>query len=482
MKVSFINPNLSGDVSILDMGVTTLATYLNERTSHSANIVDFTFRRRRWREVLREKVESFRPDLVGITATSLYMGYVRSIARTVKREYGLPVVLGGYHPSLMPEESLQEPSVDAVCIGDGEQAFTEYLDAFEGGASFEGIAGIWAKVDGDVVRNPARPLVQDIDALPLQDYDLWDDLDQYFYFMQLLYFIGTRGCPFNCTYCSSLPMKEAIPGRHYRVRDPRAFAQEIRSQYDKYKHRGMRIAHTFDPVFTFSGRWLAEFAGEYIDLGLAGELPYSCFTRADTVDEEKVRLLKESGCAVIRIGVEAGSERIRNDVYEKDISTEQIRYAIGLCRDAGLTITAYNMLGGPTETRDTLMETFRLNQELDVHRPVFFIYRPLPKTKSLEKIAATGGTIDSDRFDRIDSLHFGSCIRTGSLSPGDIERFQLRCFSYFIGRRILRLMWRQKHRFFINLVAYMWHAWRAGVSFEYAVAYFLICCGDNLTS
>jgi len=482
MKVSFINPNLSGDVSILDMGVTTLATYINERTDHSANIVDFTFRRRTWRDVLGHKVEQFQPDAIGITATSLYMGYIRQIARAVKQEFGLPIITGGYHASLCPDECIAEPWCDAVCMGDGEHAFSEYLNAVEGGGAIDGIDGMWAKVDGGVVQNPPRPLCQDIDALPIQDYDLWDDLDRYLYYMQLLYFIGTRGCPFNCTYCSSLPMKEAIPGRHYRQRDPRAFAQEIHYQWEKYRDRGMRIAHTFDPVFTFSRKWIEAFSDEYVSLGMADELPYSCFTRADTIDAERVDMLKASNCAVVRLGVEAGSERIRNDIYEKNISTDQIRQAVALCKDAGLTITAYNMLGGPTETRATLMETFQLNRELDVNRPVFFIYRPLPKTKSREQLESGAGAIDCDRFDSIDSLHFRGCVRTSDLSPNDVERFQFRCFSYFIGRRILKLMWQQKHRFFINLVRYMWRAKKDGVGLQYAVAYFLICCGDNLTS
>ncbi len=482
MKISFINPNLSGDVSILDMGITTLATYLNERTDHSAEIIDFTFRRHTWREVLREKVERFRPDMIGITSTSLYMGYIRRIARAVKADFGLPIVMGGYHASLCPEECIAEPWCDAVCVGDGEYAFTEFLAAYEGGGGFAGIDGMWARRQGEVVQNPPRPLVQNLDALPVQNYDLWDDLDKYFQFMELLYFIGNRGCPFNCTYCSSLPMKEAIPGRHYRIRDPRAFALEIKQQWEKYHDRGMRIAHTFDPVFTFSRKWLEAFADEYVSCGMAARLPYSCFTRADTIDAEKVEMLKASNCAVVRIGVEAGSERVRNEVYEKNISDDQIRQAVALCKDAGLVITAYNMLGGPTETRATLMETFELNKELDVHRPVFFIYRPLPKTKSRQQLESGAGVIDCDRFDAIDSLHFHGCVRTGDLSPNDVERFQLRCFLYFISRRILRLMWKQKHRFFINLVRYMWRAKRDGVDLEYAVAYFLICCGDNLTS
>jgi len=374
------------------------------------------------------------------------------------------------------------PETDAVCIGDGEFALTEYLDALEGSRSVEGIRGIWAKVDGHIIRNEKRPLIQDIDSLPIQNYDLWDDLDEYIYFMELLYFIGTRGCPFNCTYCSELPMKLAVPGPHFRPRAPRAYAQEMKYQWDKYRQRGMRLAHTFDPVFTLNRKWLEDFCDEYVKLGLAGRLPYSVFTRADTIDEEKVALLADSGCKVIRLGIEAGNERIRNEVYEKHISDDQIRQAVSLCKRYGLTITAYNMLGGPLETKATLMDTYRINKELDVHRPVFFIYRPLPKTKGAEKILESGGIIDTEKMSTIDSLHFGSVVRTGDLTPRYVERFQRKMFLYFISKRILRLILKQKHRFFLNLIRYMLHARKTRVSFEYAVAYFLICCGDNLTS
>jgi radical SAM superfamily enzyme YgiQ (UPF0313 family) len=235
-------------------------------------------------------------------------------------------------------------------------------------------------------------------------------------------------------------------------------------------------------VFTVNRRWLEDFCDEYVKLGLAGRLPYSVFTRADTIDEEKIALLADSGCKVIRLGVEAGNERIRNEVYEKHISDDQIRQAVSLCKKYGLTITAYNMLGGPLETKATLMDTYRLNKELDVQRPVFFIYRPLPRTKGVEKILESGGIIDTEKMSTIDSLHFGSVVRTGDLTPRYVERFQRKMFLYFISKRILRLILKQKHRFFLNLIRYMLHARKTRVSFEYAVAYFLICCGDNLTS
>lgn len=186
MRISLISPNLSGDVSILDMGLTYLATYLNQMTSHRAQIIDFTFHRRQWRRHLYRQIKRFEPDIVGITCTSLYIGYIKAIAREIKERFGLPIMCGGYHASLMPDETLAIPEVDAICIGDGEFSLTEYLNALEHKESLIGIRGIWVKNNGEAEKNPLRELIKDIDSLPIPDYELWEDIDEYLYFSEYL--------------------------------------------------------------------------------------------------------------------------------------------------------------------------------------------------------------------------------------------------------------------------------------------------------
>lgn len=480
MHIALINPNLSGDVSILDIGLTYLATYINERTRHKASIIDFTFHRKNWQRYMDAQLNKHRPDLIGITCTSLYMHYVKLIAQYIKEKFNLPIVAGGYHASLETEETLRIRQIDAACIGDGEYALEAYMDALEGRRPFDGIDGMWIKQKGDIIRNRIAPLIQDIDSLPIPNYDLWEDIDEYLFFNNLLYFIGCRGCPYSCAYCSELAVRQRIPGKNFRKRDPRAFAREIQHQYGKYQDRHMHMAHAFDPVFTFDVSWLKEFADEYEKIGMAEKLPVSCFSRGDLIDEQRVKHFAKANGKIIRIGIETGSYRLRKDIYDKDITNEQFIDGIRTCRKYGLHITGYYILGGPGEDRHTLRETFSFAKVLNVDRPVFFIYQPLPKTKARARLIELGGMIEEQKMQHIDCLHHGSCVRTKDLTPWKIQLFQYQCFLYFIGKRIIALLLSQKIRFIRNFLRYYWRGHKRHVPVWYRIAYFLICCEENL--
>lgn len=482
MKISIISPNFSSDVSVVDIGMTYLATYLNERTEHKANIIDFTYHRGDWQRHLKKNIEAFKPDVIGISTVSMFMQYTRKIAKEIKAKYNLPVILGGYHPTLCPDDALSVPEVDAICIGDGEYALSEYLDALRAGKPFAGIKGIWYKEDGQVRKNTLRELIQDTDSLPIPNYDLWEDLDKFIFYNGVIYFIGTRGCPFPCTYCSEFPMRDAVPGKHFRVRDPKAYAREMKQQWEKYKDRGMKVAHTFDPVFSINKDWVRDFCDEYIRLGMNEVLPFSCFTRADTIDAEKIEMLAKANLKVARIGIEAGNERIRKEVYEKNIPTEQYRKVFKLLHDKGVAVTGYNILGGPGETRETMQETFDLVRELEVDRPIFFTYRPLPMTKGAKMVVELGGKIDGKSWDKIDSLHQHSNVYTKTLTPKQIGRFRRKCLVYFMTRRTLKLIKEQKLMFFVNFLKYFAKGIADGIHPQYVVGYFFVSGGKNVIS
>ena len=480
MRISLINPNLSGDVSILDMGLTYLATYINERTSHEASIVDFTFHRKNWQKHMDAQINKHNPDVIGITCTSLYMHYVKSMAKYIKDNFNLPVVVGGYHSSLETEDTLSIKEIDAACIGDGEYALEGYMNALEGKRPFEGIDGMWIKHNGHIIKNRIVPPIQDIDSLPIPNYDLWEDIDEYLFFNNLLYFIGTRSCPYNCSYCSELPMRQRIPGRHFRKRDPRAFAREIKHQYHKYKNRHMNMAHTFDPVFTFDVNWLKDFADEYERIGMSKELPVSCFSRGDLIDEERIKYFAKANGRIMRMGIEVGNYHIRKEVYDKDITNEQFIEGVKICRKHGLCITGYYILGGPGEDINTLNDTFNFAKLLRVDRPVFFLYQPLPKTKAKDRLIELGGKIEKDKMDNIDCLHHASAVHTKGLNPIIIQIFQYKCFLYFIGGRIIKLLKKQKFRFIRNFLRYYIRGHKKQIPLWYRVGYFLICCQENL--
>ena len=481
--MSVISPNLSGCCSILDIGVTCLATFLNERTKHKANVLDYTFKTAHWREYLKTELDKFKPDVIGITTTSLFMRYVRMTIEEIRKNYsqGVPIVLGGYHTTLNPDSAIAEEGVDVIVHGEGEFIIADYLDALSEGRPLDGISGLWYKKEGKIYKNPKRPWIEDIDSLPLPDYDLWEDIDKYFYFVGQLWFMGTRGCPFKCTNCSEEPMNRAVPGRRFRVRDPRGYVQEIKHQWSKYKHRGFRMAHPFDAVFTVNPNWVKEFCDEYKKQGLTQELPFSVFTHGATSQEEKVKALAEAGCKEVRIGIESGNERVRNEVYGKHATNAQIRESFRFFRKYGINTIAYNMLGGPTETKEMLWQTYCFNKELDPNKPIFFIFRPLPGTDIISMVDSLGEEIDAAAMSHeIDTLHWGAALKSKKRSESFVEYFQLRCFAYFVPRRIWRLIKKQKLRFFVNMVRYMYRARRLNLDMRIAFAYFLASCGDNL--
>ncbi len=506
MKICIISPNLSGCVSILDCGVTYLATYINERTAHRAAIWDYTFRRKDWKGYLKKKFAQDRPEVIGITFSTLYEGYVRESIDFIRTNLSrdIPIIVGGIHPTLKPKETAAIDGVDLVVLGDGEETLAETLDALEAGRSFQGIAGtVYRAKGGGLVENPKRPWIKDINALPFPNYDLWEDLDKYFYFLGQLWLIGTRGCPYNCTNCEELPLREAVPGCRYRVRDPKNYVQEIQFHYEKYKNIGLRMAHPFDPVFPLNREWTREFCSEYIKSGLHRQLPFSVFARGDTFfnqaqgvefDEERLKWLAQAGCREIRIGIEAGSQRMRNAVHKKGVSDEQLRLSFRYLKKYGMLTIAYNMLGGPGETKAELKQTFRMNVELNPDKPIFFIYQQL--THDLSKMGLLGqdhqtastvnpkskkkGLVRNPRDQA--TIQFGEPLASAHYSKRWLMCFQGFCYSYFVGKRVLKLIFRQKHRFFINLVKYMRQGHKVGGNMKIVFAYFLGSCGDNLFS
>ncbi len=483
MRISIISPNLSGCCSILDIGVTCLATFVNERTSHQANIIDYTFRKKNWADHLEQKLRDFKPDVIGITTTSLFMRYVRMTIKEIRARYSVkvPIILGGYHTTLEPDSAIAEEGVDGIILGDGEYTVAEYLDALAAGRSLDSIPGLWYRKDGKIYKNELRPWIEDIDSLPIPNYDLWEDIDKYFYFIGQLWFMGTRGCPFKCTNCSEEPMRRSVPGNRFRVRDPRGYVQEIKHQWLKYKDRGFRMAHPFDAVFTANAAWVKQFCDEYKKEGLADKLPFSVFTHGATSQEEKIKDLAEAGCREVRIGIESGNERIRNEVYNKHATNVQIREAFHNFRKYGINSIAYNMLGGPTETKETMWETYILNKEVDPNKPIFFIFRPLPNTDILSQMEGFGEEIDVAAMSHeIDTLHWGAALKSRDRTDKYVEYFQLRCFAYFVSWRMWRLIKRQGITFFVNLIKYMYTAWKYKLDMRIAFAYFLASCGDNL--
>lgn len=508
MKISIISPNLSGCVSILDCGVTFLATYINERTSHSATIWDYTYKRREWQSYIRAKYEEEKPDVIGVTYTTLYQKFVLDTIHEIRTNISkeIPIVVGGYHATLRPRESISIPGVDAVVIGEGEFILANYLDALSSQGNLSDVKGlVYKDSQGKLIENPRATWIPDIDSLPFPDYELWDEIDTYLYFLGQLWLIGSRGCPYSCTNCEELYIRESVPGSRNRVRSPKKYVDEIVYHYNKFHDRGFRMAHPFDPVFPINRKWTKEFCEHYIASGLNKKLPLSIFARGDSFfmreeggvvrdkfDEERLTWLVEANCKEVRIGIESGTERMRNEIHKKMVTNKQLEETFKFCRKHGIVTIAYNMLGGPTETHKEMIETFKFNRKVKANKPIFFIYQKLAHEV---EIPMAGEFSCSSNFPSVMSetrekkkrsdqdqatIQFGEPMDSDTFSKRWVIYFQLFCYMYVVGLRVFHLVLKQRFTFFKNFFTYMYRGRKRGANMKIVLAYFLSSCGDNL--
>lgn len=471
MHISFIHAPLGGDFTDWDIAITSLATFINKTTLHRASIIDLTFHRRRWREHLRDRLGALKPDVVGVTTNTMYMKYTREVLKEVKKIRPVPVLLGGHHASIKPEEGIKIDECDAVFIGDGELPLPRYLDILEKGGSFQGLDGVWVKENGRVTKNSRGCFYEDLNSLPPPDWDLWEDRDKYFYYIGMIYAIGSRGCPYRCTFCDAHGIAKAVAGRYFRKKDPSLYVAELVYQYKKYGNLGIRCAQLFDSVFTFDNDWLNAFCDYYRSLGMHEKLPLSVFSRVDHLSEEKIRTLSKSGLKILRVGIETGNERIRNEVYNKKISNEVITEMYRIAHENGIIFTTYFILGGPSETRETLNETISFAKELKSERNVFFVFKPFTD-EALNLVAEYGGMIDKARWEDSDNLLTRAVIRSGKLTARAVEITQYRAYLETLSARIYKLVRKKGISYFSELFEYMSRGIRDGLDPLYLLAYF----------
>ncbi len=387
MKIALVNPNLSGVVG-QNIGLAYLISAVESK--HTVKLLDLTFHARDYRAYLDAALKADRPEIIGFSVNSFNFASGLKIADFIKKQYPQSLFLwGGVHPTLMPEEVIQHPLVDALCIGEGESALVEYLDLFEQG-QLSPVAGIWYKDKNQQVhRGPPRPFRENIDALPFPNWDYWE-IDKYLqeelFFTGGLRHLASRGCPYSCTFCSNAALSKTSPGRYYRLRTPLNVITEIKLNVQKYSAKGLKSIFLSDDIFGLDELWLEEFCRLYIQEGLSKKIPWACTTRVDLLTPRWAQTAAAAGCMMVSLGVESGDERIRGQVYKKNISKTQIIRAADYLKDSGIICHISLIIGAPQETPATVNKTMQLAREISPLASQYIFYQPLPKTELLANI------------------------------------------------------------------------------------------------
>jgi len=353
-----------------------------------------------------EVARKFQPDVLAFSVTTGTHHNALRINRELRAELGEGVwsLFGGPHATFFPQ-LINQDGVDAVCIGDGEEALVELLDVLAAGEQPRGIPNWHLKIDGKIEVNPVRPLRADLDQIAFPDRRL---LDRHSLFQNLRarYFMTSRGCPYKCTYCFNHVYHELYRGKGKMLRK-RSVGNVIDEIREVRKSHPFRSARFIDDILVAPHQvdWLEEFADIYPrEIGI----PFLCYMRLDHITPQIAAGLRRAGCVTILVGLEAGNDHMRQEVLNRRMSREQIIEGSRIIREHGMHLILQNMLALPGSTVDNDLETLDLNIECKPSYSLASLYQPYPGTV-LGDAARADGSFSGD-IDDIPEYYFNETV------------------------------------------------------------------------
>lgn len=380
MKVLFVNPPQTASkykfmgVIATPLGIAYMAGVLQENNI-DVEILDASAEDMDFKDVEKELLKR-KPDLVALTALTPTIGRALETAQVVKET--LPdsiVVMGGYHPTFNFIETLEDENVDIVIRGEGEYIMLNLVQALENQSSLHDVKGIVFedKNSKEIVVNPEAPLIQDLDELPFPALNLLPmkkyrllDMDTHMTTM-----ITTRGCPMQCSFCSSA----AMHGKKIRERSVENIVDEI--EYLKTNYDIDTIAF-MDDTFTLKKRKVMAICDEILKRNI--EIMWGCTSRVDTLDEKLLKKMKEAGCITIFIGVESADQQQLDNMC-KNTTIAKIENAFKIAHKLKIRTIASVALGMPGDTKEIMNKTVKFVHKLKPNYAIYSLATPYPGTR-----------------------------------------------------------------------------------------------------
>ena len=338
-------------------------------------------------ELLYGLIDSFRPDVIGFSLTSSHLPVAFGVSRELRRRYpNVRQIFGGIHPTMDPEGCLEY--ADAVCLGEGEGALADYL-ADPGRTDIPNLCH--RAPDGSIVKNPMRPLIQDLDSLPyplfaqgellIEEGRVWafDDLYEEEVNDQLI-LSSQRGCPFSCSYCMHGVTRPMYKGQRYlRRKSVDRFLDEIAARVARVP--GLRQLNFWDDILMIHPEWVEEFCEKYPKrIGL----PFGGYAHYRTTTRPMMRQMKDAGCVYVSLGVQSGSGYINETIYNRHYDEDGFVKFVWDLADTGFDVLVYDLMSRCSfEREEDLRQTVKLLARLpraakiSVKNIVYFPYTPI---------------------------------------------------------------------------------------------------------
>ncbi len=416
MKILLISPKGSNiyakmEVGLPPLGIAYLAAVIREK-GHEVQLIDRSIKQG---ELVPEDFAPY--DLVGISADTPRYPEAVEIASIAKKA-GKMVVMGGYHVTFLDKEALETGVVDIVVRGEAEEIMVNMLDALEQGSDLSKVKGLTFIQDGRLVRTPVAPPPRNLDAMPFPARDLLP-MDKYSSMMAglpITNLITSRGCPFNCYFCSS----SKFGGLKWRYRSAKSIADEMEILYHDYGYRAFAF---MDDNFTLSKRRVMEFADE-LERRKMNDIIWWCFSRIDILirNEDMVKRMAEVGAFQIFLGLESHSEQTLDD-YGKNVGNKEQDQAIELLNKYGISIHGSFIVGDINETKEMALQTARWVQKINPRVVQFSILTPYPGTALYNDVEREGRFLHKN-WELYDALH--ATVKTDGMTPDEVQKMLIK--------------------------------------------------------
>lgn len=417
MKILFVMP-LS--YPVYPFQIASLSSFL-KTNGHETAYLELILKEnldRKNKQKITQKINNFKPDLIGISSYQLTFDWVKQICDFVKSKFKIPIIIGGYHATLAPEEVIKHKTVDIICRGEGEYPLLELMESMKKKKKRDNIKNLWFKKGKKIIKNEIRPLIENLDSLPFMDRDMlnYQKLLDESEGKRYLEVMGSRGCPFNCSNCSNHALRSIYPNKnkYIRLRSVDNIIKEIKKALKKYSFEGVSFE---DDTFTLYEDWIKEFCQKYKKkIGL----DFRCNARPENSSLKMMKRLKDAGCEYISIGIESGDENIRRKVLRRQITNNQIKQAFKHAKKVSLKVRSFNMVGLPYETRLSLIKTIYLNFIVAPYQVQTTIYYPFRGT-DLGDLCYKNKWVNKAREKKIKVLSNDSVLDLPNLSRIEIR-------------------------------------------------------------
>ena len=323
------------------------------------------------------KVEEFKPDVItwSVMTGNHHGAYANN--KLLKSKFDFFSIMGGPHVTFVPD-AVKQPEVDAICQGEGEATMVELLDTLERGEDWREIKNLAYCDDGEnLIKNPLRPLVEDLDELGFPDRSVIYEAHSIYKDSGRKVVVTQRGCPMLCSFCFHHAWKKKVykakNSEYVRKRSVSHVIAEVNAIREDYP---LDFVHFLDDIFNISAKWLEEFCERWPkEVGL----PFDVILMANMTRESHIEQLKKAGCIYARIAFEAANDYIRNTIYRKNTTLQQLKDSASWIKKNGIRLGSLNMLGAPGGTLDDDIATIQLNIECGVDHPLCSIVQPHPE-------------------------------------------------------------------------------------------------------